>query len=74
MKLSVESDALVIPKRSGLAVAGVPPEAITRWFSSRKTALTGASVAVDEGPDELDVPLDNQIESLKSLTTEIESV
>ena len=36
MKLSVESDALVIPSSNGSAIAGSPPFVSTRAFSSSK--------------------------------------
>ena len=36
MNESVESDALVMPSSSGRPVAGRPPSAMTRSFSSRK--------------------------------------
>src|ERR1700678_3139820 len=39
MKESVESEALVIPSSSGRPIAGLPPLAITRSFSSRKRKL-----------------------------------
>ena len=40
MKLSVDSEARVIPSSSGSAVAGSPPSAITRAFSSRNLILS----------------------------------
>src|SRR5689334_18679277 len=43
MNESVESDALVIPRSSGRPVAGRPPSAITRSFSSRKRNLSTCS-------------------------------
>jgi hypothetical protein len=36
MKLSVESDAFVMPRRSGVPSAGSPPRFITFSFSSMK--------------------------------------
>ena len=36
MKLSVESDALVMPSRSERPMAGLPPDINTRWFSALK--------------------------------------
>jgi hypothetical protein len=36
MKLSVESEALVMPRRSGVPSAGSPPRFITFSFSSMK--------------------------------------
>ena len=43
MKLSVESDALVMPSRIGFAVAGRLPCATTRSFSSWNTNLSTSS-------------------------------
>jgi len=43
MNESVESEALVIPRRSGRPVAGRPPSAIMRSFSSRKRNLSTCS-------------------------------
>ena len=40
MNESVESDALVMPSSSGRPVAGLPPCAMTRSFSSRKRNLS----------------------------------
>jgi len=39
MKLSVDSEAFVIPRSTGLAVAGGLPAAMARSFSSWKTNL-----------------------------------
>ncbi len=43
MKLSVESDALVMPRSSGRPMAASPPAAITRSFSSAKRNLSTCS-------------------------------
>ncbi len=43
MNDSVDSDAFVIPSSSGRPVAGRPPSAITRSFSSRKRNLSTCS-------------------------------
>src|SRR5260221_4859020 len=43
MKLSVESEALVMPRRSGVPSAGSPPRFITFSFSSMKRKRSSCS-------------------------------